>query len=188
MKAETQKNPVPRHQRNPMTFRSLSNNTVAARFLLRERIMRLYERHLVFDNVIGIDGRRRRASDLRLSPAPCAMSCRSAGCTRRRPTSARTPSASTIFRWSFSSAARWRTMSPTFCLIPSPKQAVKQKNLDWFELAGTGTRCGAWEWRARAPGGLLSRFHGHDATSGHGLRLALRIRHLQTVHRGRLAT
>ena len=46
----------------------------------------------------------------------------------------------------------------------------------------TGTRCRAWERRARAPGGLLSRLDGDDAAAGDGLRAALRIRHVQTVH------
>jgi glycogen phosphorylase len=35
--------------------------------------------------------------------------------------------------------------------------------------------------------GLLSRFHGDDAAPRHGLRVALRVRHVQTVHPGRLA-
>ena len=48
--------------------------------------------------------------------------------------SARTPSASITFRWSFSSAARWPTMSTNLLLDPLARQAVKQKNLDWLGL------------------------------------------------------
>ena len=93
----------------------------------------LYERHLLFDNVV--DSRLpARASGSRPSPARCGISCRSAGCTRRRPTSARIPSASTTSRWSFSSAARWPTTSPTCCSIRSSSRPSKEKDLDWLEL------------------------------------------------------
>ena len=72
-------------------------------------------------------------------------------------------------------------------LDPIARQAVKQKNLDWLGLleAGTGRRPG--QRRARAPGGLFPRLDGHDATSGHGLRSAVRIRHLPADDPGRLA-
>ena len=96
--------------------------------------MRLYERHLIFDNVIELIGCRCRASDLRPLPAPCGISSRSAGCTRRRPISARIPSASTIFRWSFSSAVRWPTMSPICLLDPVARASDQAKKLDWLGL------------------------------------------------------
>src|SRR5262249_55477567 len=46
-------------------------------------------------------------------------------------------------------------------------------------IAGTGARRRAGKRWTRTPGSLLSRFHGDDATPGHGLRPALRIRHFQ---------
>ena len=50
-------------------------------------------------------------------------------------------------------------------LDPLAKQAVKQKNLDWLGLLEAGTRRGPGQRRARAPGRLLPRLDGHDATS-----------------------
>ena len=44
------------------------------------------------------------------------------------------------------------------------------------------------KWRARAVGGVLSRFDGDDAAAGDGLRIALRIRHFQTIDQRRLAS
>ena len=54
-------------------------------------------------------------------------------------------------------------------------------------LARTGAGRGPRQRRARAPGGVLSRLDGDDAAAGHGLRPALRIRHLPAVARERLA-
>ena len=45
----------------------------------------------------------------------------------------------------------------------------------------------AWATAGWAGWRLAFSTHGHDAASGHGLRLALRIRHVQAVHQGRLA-
>ena len=53
--------------------------------------------------------------------------------------------------------------------------------------ARTGTRCRSGQRRTRTPGGLFSRLHGDDANSGHGLRPAIRIRHVQADHPGWLA-
>ena len=133
------------------------------------------------------DGRRRRASASRRSPARCATSSRSAGCAPRTPTSARTPSASTTCRWSFSSAARWPTTSPTCCSIPSRSKPSSRRTSTGSSLLEAGARRRPGQRRARAAGGLLPRFDGHDAAPGHGLRPALRIRHLQADHPGRLA-
>ena len=80
----------------------------------------------------SIPARRARASASRPSPAPCATSCRSAGCARRRRTSARIPSASTTCRWSSSSAARWPTTSRTCCSIRVVQRVVAEKGLDWL--------------------------------------------------------
>ena len=115
------------------------------------------------------------------------MSSRSAGCAPRRPTSARTPSASTISRWSFSSAARWPTTSPTSCSIRSCQQAAEDRRPRLARPARTGAGRRPGQRRARAAGRLLPRLDGHAAAPGHGLRPALRIRHLPADHRGRLA-
>ena len=48
--------------------------------------------------------------------------------------SARIPSAFTISRWNFSSAARWPTTLPICCSTPIVQEVVKQKNIDWHEL------------------------------------------------------
>ena len=63
----------------------------------------LYERHLVFDNVLEAAA---IASVLKPSPALCAMSFRNDGFKPRRPTNAGIRSAFTTFRWNFSSVVR----------------------------------------------------------------------------------
>ena len=50
---------------------------------------------------------------------------------------------------------------------------------------GAGRRPG--ERRARAPGRVLPRVHGDETAPGHGLRAALRVRHLPPGHPGWLA-
>ena len=70
----------------------------------------------------------------------------------------------------------------------SPCEAGRQggeARLAGTARAGAGRRPG--QRRTRPPGGLLPRFHGHDAASRDGLRPALRIRHVQADHSGRLA-
>ena len=52
----------------------------------------------------------------------------------RRPTSARTRSGSTTSRWSFSSAARWQTMSRIFCSIRCARKLVQERNSIWIEI------------------------------------------------------
>ena len=53
--------------------------------------------------------------------------------------------------------------------------------------ARAGARRRPGQRRPRPPGGLLPRLDGHDAAAGDGLRPALRVRHLQADHPGRLA-
>ena len=50
-----------------------------------------------------------------------------------------------------------------------------------------GARRRPGQRRARPAGGVLPRLDGHDAAAGHGLRAALRVRHLPADHPGRLA-
>ena len=53
--------------------------------------------------------------------------------------------------------------------------------------ARAGARRRPRQWRAGPPRGLLPRLDGDDAAPGHGLRAALRVRHLQADDPGRLA-
>ena len=53
--------------------------------------------------------------------------------------------------------------------------------------ARAGARRRPGQRRARPPRGVLPRLDGDDAAPGHGLRAALRVRHLQADDRGRLA-
>ena len=53
--------------------------------------------------------------------------------------------------------------------------------------ARAGARRRSGQRRPGPPGGVLPRFHGHDAVARHGLRAPVRIRHLQAGHRRRLA-
>ena len=74
----------------------------------------------------------------------------------------------------------------------SPARSLRQRQSP-SRRTSTGSNCRAGarrragQRRAGTPGGLLSRFHGHHAAAGDGLWAALRIRHLQTAHPGRLA-
>ena len=103
------------------------------------------------------------------------------------PTTGRTPSGSTTCRWSFSSAARWPTTSPTCCSTRSSSKPPQQREPRLARTARTGARRRPGQRRARAAGGLLPRLDGDDAAAGDGLRAALRIRHLQADDPGRLA-
>ncbi len=161
-----------------MTLRNSAANTVAAPWSSRGRRSPLRAAP-DFRQRRRIRPPSARANDSRPWPAPSGTSSRSAGCSRRRPIGARIPSASTICRWSFSSAARWPTTSRISCSIPSSGKPSSEKNLDWLGLLEAGTRRGPGQRRARPPGGLLPRLDGHDAAPGHGLRPALRIRHVQ---------
>ena len=72
-------------------------------------------------------------------------------------------------------------------LDPVAKQVVEDKEPRLARPARAGARRRPGQRRARPPGGLLPRLDGHDAAPGDGLRAALRVRHLQADHRGRLA-
>jgi starch phosphorylase len=70
-------------------------------------------------------------------------------------------------------------------LDPFVFREVEQRNLDWLEQepdAGLGNG-----GLGRLATCLLSRFDGRNAAAGDGLRSALRIWHVQAVHRRRLA-
>ena len=73
-------------------------------------------------------------------------------------------------------------------LDPLAKEAVKREEPRLARAARTGARRGLGQRRARAPGRLLPRLDGHHAAPGHGLRLAVRVRHLSPDDPGWLAT
>jgi hypothetical protein len=76
----------------------------------------LYERHLLFDDVVDpAEAGPREKFEAMARSVKDVLSQR--GCARSKPTSARTRSASTTYRWSFSLAAHWRTTSQTSCSI-----------------------------------------------------------------------
>ena len=50
-----------------------------------------------------------------------------------------------------------------------------------------GARRGTGKWRARAAGRVLSRLDGHDAAARDGVRPPVRVRNVPAVHQGRLA-
>ena len=65
-----------------------------------------------------------------------------------------------------------------------PRGAARRRG-ERPRLAGrarAGARRRPGQRRAGTPGRVLRRVDGHDATAGHGLRAALRIRHLQADH------
>ena len=147
----------------------------------------LYERHLVFDNV---------------------MEATTIGARERFEAIARSVRDILSQRWVYTDKAYEREnpkrvyyLSMEFLigrslannvtnllLDPARERSRQAKEPRLVRVARTGARRGFGQWRSRAPGGLLPRFDGHDANPGHGLRPALRIRHLQTDHPGRLAT
>ena len=72
-------------------------------------------------------------------------------------------------------------------LDPAAKQLRRRERPRLARPARAGARCRPRQWRARPPRGVLPRLDGHDAAPGHGLRAPLRVRHLQADHPGRLA-
>ena len=164
MKAETQEIPVPPTSTASDDMSKLIQQYDCGPIPFAGTDSAFYERHLVFDNVIEL-----MAAGPRERFEAFARSVRDILSQRwvhtEKTYGARIPSASIISRWSFSSAARSPTTSRIFCSIRSRKQAAEQKNLDWLELAGAGTRRGSGQRRARPTGGLLPRLDGDDATS-----------------------
>ena len=67
-------------------------------------------------------------------------------------------------------------------LDPITKQFIKEKNLDLARPARTGTRRWSGQWRVGTFGGVFLGFNGDDATARDGLRIALRIRDIQAVY------
>ena len=131
----------------------------------------LYERHLVFDNVVDA-GEPAFGRGLKHLPARFATSFRNAGYRRKTHTNVRIRSESTTFRWNSSLVAHWLTMSPTCCSIRSEaSDSAKRHRL--ASSVGTGARRRTGEWGAWTPGGLFPRLLGNHAVASHGLWFAL---------------
>ena len=131
----------------------------------------LYERHLMFDNVLdpaGVGARERYEAVAR--SVQDVLSQR--WLRTETPTSARTPSASTISPWSSSWGARWPTTSQNLLLDPVVQRVVHEKGLDWLALLEEEPDAGLGQWRARPPCGVLPRLDGDHAAPamGYGLR------------------
>ena len=167
--------------------RTFCNNTAAVRSSSAGTDDALYERHLLFDNVVDPSGCRTRASVLRRL-ARSVRDVLSQRWVRTESTYDReNPKRVYYLSMEFLIGRSLANNVTNLLLDPFVQQAVEQKNLDWLGLLEAGTRRRPGQRRARAAGGLLPRLDGHHAAPGDGLRAAVRIRHLPAVDPGRLA-
>ena len=146
----------------------------------------LYERHLVFDNVMEMSaiGARERFEAIAHSVRD-VLSQRwiHTEKTYERQNAKRVYYLSMEFLIGRSLANNVTNL----LLDPVAKAAIKDKNLDWFELLEQEPDAGLGNGGLGRLAACFLGFHGNDANSRYGLRPALRIRHVQTIHSGRLA-
>ena len=127
----------------------------------------LYERHLLFDNVAnptaaGPRQRYERAGEVGPGHPLAAVGPHGADLRAREPQArllpldgiSDRPLADQQHHESAAQSARERRRQGEVPRLAQP--------------ARRGVRRRAWKWRARAPGGVLSRFDGHDAVAGDG--------------------
>ena len=147
----------------------------------------LYERHLVFDNVMEVTtiGARERFEAI----ARSVRDILSQRWVHTEKTYEReNPKRVYYLSMEFLIGRSLANNVTNLLLDAVTKEAVKQKNLDWFELLEQEPDAGLGNGGLGRLAACFLDSHGHDANPGDGLWPALRIRHLQTDHPGRLAT
>ena len=146
----------------------------------------LYERHLVFDNVAdpAEPGRRQQYEALaRAMRDILAQRWRRTDATYDRENPKRVYYLSLEFLIGRSLANNVLNLR----LDPVVRSIVEEARPGLAGRSRGRARRRPRQWRPRAPRRLLSRFDGHPAAPGDGLRAALRVRHFPPDHRGRLA-
>ena len=141
----------------------------------------LYDRHLLFDNVVdpATAGPRQRYEAL----ARSVRDILSQRWVRTEQTYEReNPKRVYYLSMEFLIGRSLTNNITNLLLSPLVSDAVTRASLDWLGLARRGARRRTRKWRARASGGVLPRFDGHDAAAGDGVRAPLRVRNVPAIH------
>src|ERR1043166_6952688 len=147
----------------------------------------LYERHLVFDNVLeaaAISALERFEAVARSVRDILSQRSIQTETTYERKDPKRVYYLSKEFLIGRSLANNVTNL----LLDNATKRVLKEQRVDLFRFLETGPRRRLGQWRSWTFGGLFPRFDGYDGNSGHGLWPPLSIRYVQANHPGRLAT
>ena len=147
----------------------------------------LYERHLLFDNVVdpATVGPRERYEAV----ARSVRDVLSQRWLRTEQTYEReNPKRVYYLSMEFLIGRSLTNNIINLLLDPIAKRLIDEKRTRLARAARGGARRRPGKRRARPPCRVLPRFDGDDAAPGDGLRPSLRVRHLPADHRGRLAT